>query len=333
MILSRFVALSVSLIQKVSLLQVPFLGDPRYAYVVAAASVVACVAHLALNFKETLDVDKRKPMVWKDANPFGFLSFLFKSVAMFRLMLISAMQTCIDSRNVFEVKPIASARLGLCRSRRWRCPDEHDLPAQHPADDGGAERHLCLPRRLEDPLWRRDRQDHHQNLWVRAAGSSLAGSVKSKRELTLRLGGMTTFSNVANAVAQGLGAVASSANYMYLPRQRFLLTLSPFDPQTFFRYVHVLATGFGERKRDAVETMITKLGAGNGSLCKSFFGQENDFIPVRRGVRPRQRLPLCRADQLSIPPEPLRSFPLGDHLPARHSTRHPAGNVLGEGHR
>ena len=84
---------------------VPFLGDPRYAYVVAAASVVACVAHLALNFKETLDVDKRKPMVWKDANPLGFLSFLFKSVAMFRLMLISAMQTCIDSRNVFEVKP------------------------------------------------------------------------------------------------------------------------------------------------------------------------------------------------------------------------------------
>ena len=83
---------------------VPFLGDPRYAYVVAAASVVACVAHLALNFKETLDVDKRKPMVWKDANPLGFLSFLFKSVAMFRLMLISAMQTCIDSRNVFEVK-------------------------------------------------------------------------------------------------------------------------------------------------------------------------------------------------------------------------------------
>ena len=111
-----FFALSVSLIQKVSLLQVPFLGDPRYAYVVAAASVVACVAHLALNFKETLDADKRKPMVWKDANPFGFLSFLFKSVAMFRLMLISAMQTCIDSRNVFEVKPIASARLGLCRS-------------------------------------------------------------------------------------------------------------------------------------------------------------------------------------------------------------------------
>ena len=43
-------------------------------------------------------------MVWKDANPLGFLSFLFKSVAMFRLMLISAMQTCIDSRNVFEVK-------------------------------------------------------------------------------------------------------------------------------------------------------------------------------------------------------------------------------------
>ena len=73
-----------------------------------------------------------------------------------------------------------------------------------------------LPRRLEDPLWRRDRQDHHQDLWVRAAGSSLAGSVKSKRELLSRLGGMTTFSNVANAVAQGLGAVASSANYMCL---------------------------------------------------------------------------------------------------------------------
>ena len=169
-----------------------------------------------------------------------------------------------------------------------------------------------------------------------AAGSSLAGSVKSKRELLSRLGGMTTFSNVANAVAQGLGAVASSANYM-VPRQRFLLTLSPFDPQTFvsmcFQYVHVLATGFGERKRDAVETMITKLGAGNGSLCKSFFGQENDFIPVRRGVRPRQRIPLGRADQLSIPPKPLRSFPMGDHVPARHSTRHPAGNVLGARHR
>ena len=39
----------------------------------------------------------------------------------------------------------------------------------------------------------------------------------SKRELLSRLGGMTTFSNVANAVAQGLGAVASSANYMYSP--------------------------------------------------------------------------------------------------------------------
>ena len=150
---------------------------------------------------------------------------------------------------------------------------------------------------------------------------------------------MTTFSNVANAVAQGLGAVASSANYMY--RQRFLLTLSPFDPQTFvsmcFQYVHVLATGFGERKRDAVETMITKLGARNCSLLchlgKRLFGQENDFIPVRRGVRPRQRLPLGRADQLSISPKPLRSFPMGDHVPARHSTRHPAGNVLGKSHR
>ena len=29
-------------------------------------------------------------------------------------------------------------------------------------------------------------------------------------------------------------------------------------------YIHVLITGFGERKRDGVETMITKLGAERG---------------------------------------------------------------------
>jgi len=48
------------------------------------------------------------------------------------------------------------------------------------------------------------------------------------------------------------------------------------------RYVHVLATGFGERKRDAVETMITKLGAGNGSLCKSFLAKRTTSF--RSGV-------------------------------------------------
>jgi hypothetical protein len=38
-------------------------------------------------------------------------------------------------------------------------------------------------------------------------------------------------------------------------------------------YMHVIATGFGERKRDGVETMITKLGVergwGRGELAAS----------------------------------------------------------------
>lgn len=60
---------------------------------------------------------------------------------------------------------------------------------------------------------------------------------------TFGLGGMTTFGNVANVFAQGLGILASNANLMY---------------------VHVLAGGFGERKRDAVETLIVKLGSEYG---------------------------------------------------------------------
>ena len=55
--------------------------------------------------------------------------------------------------------------------------------------------------------------------------------------------GLTTFSNGVNCFAQILGAIARSVPGMYL---------------------HVLVTGVGERKRDGVETMITKLGAERG---------------------------------------------------------------------
>eukprot|EP01043_Picozoa_sp_COSAG02_P010936 COSAG02_NODE_396_length_23126_cov_282.150258_9_plen_186_part_00 len=59
--------------------------------------------------------------------------------------------------------------------------------------------------------------------------------------------GLTTFSNFANVTAQAIGMLASGPIGMY---------------------THVLATGFGERKRDGVETLATaeatRLGFGRG---------------------------------------------------------------------
>ena len=88
-----------------------------------------------------------------------------------------------------------------------------------------------------------------QSNYLTFAGVKIIMGGMLGKPMMLKFGqlGLTTFSNIANFTAQAIGMLASGPIGMY---------------------THVLATGFGERKRDGVETLATaeatRLGFGKG---------------------------------------------------------------------
>lgn len=76
-------------------------------YCFLASSVVSSCAlvHMGLNFKETLPLEKRKPLqnVFGEMQPLSFLKVMKQSNALNRLMWVTGLQTATEGRNITDL--------------------------------------------------------------------------------------------------------------------------------------------------------------------------------------------------------------------------------------
>mmetsp|Transcript_62973 Transcript_62973/g.203041 ORF Transcript_62973/g.203041 Transcript_62973/m.203041 type:complete len:452 (-) Transcript_62973:246-1601(-) len=77
-------------------------SEPKYCYLVSVLFSSASFMNLCVRFKETLPVEKRRPLVLSDMQPLGFLQ-LMKTRVMACLMLTTGMQTFTEGRNITNV--------------------------------------------------------------------------------------------------------------------------------------------------------------------------------------------------------------------------------------
>jgi MFS family permease len=74
--------------------------EPKYCFLIASIMSFCGLVHLACNFEETLPVDKRKPIIIGDMQPFSFLQVMKKSPTLQKLMCVSGLQSAGEGRNV-----------------------------------------------------------------------------------------------------------------------------------------------------------------------------------------------------------------------------------------
>ena len=179
---------------------------PRYCYLASMIAAAIQGTHLMINYKETLPVEARTPLVIKDMQPLSFLQ-LFQTRTLALLMGTTALQTLSEGRNTMDIVSIYMQ---------------------------------------EDLQW----DWSSVNRFISALGTSLViGGASVRKSLsTFGMRGHTTVSNLCNCVQWLVWGYPK------------LFGLSPDTAM----YVGLLLTIPGGRKRDAVESLIVKMGAERG---------------------------------------------------------------------
>merc|ERR1712216_121406 len=76
--------------------------DPKYCYLMSTACASASCTMLLTKFEETLPIEKRKPLVLSDMQPFSFVQMM-NSRILRQLMLVTGIQSLTEGRSIYDV--------------------------------------------------------------------------------------------------------------------------------------------------------------------------------------------------------------------------------------
>jgi len=77
-------------------------AHPKYCYLMSVACAACSCGLLLTQFEETLPVEKRKPLVLTDMQPFSFMQ-LMRDRVLSRLMLVTGIQSLTEGRSIYDV--------------------------------------------------------------------------------------------------------------------------------------------------------------------------------------------------------------------------------------
>ena len=81
-------------------------AHPKYCFLASSIFSAIAFVHLHLNFRESLPVERRKPLVIADMQPFSFTQLMGKSKELRTLMWVTGLQTTSEGRNVNDIYSI-----------------------------------------------------------------------------------------------------------------------------------------------------------------------------------------------------------------------------------
>lgn len=77
--------------------------DPKWCFFASTCFSAVALVHLCTNFKESLPVEKRQPLVVSDMQPFSFWQLMGKSENLRTLMWVTGLQTTSEGRNINDI--------------------------------------------------------------------------------------------------------------------------------------------------------------------------------------------------------------------------------------